>query len=157
MRTAAATGFALVTLMFVVFFLTAAGRPFPYREVQVVATLGAVALVVGAMQGSASMLAAGFGVNVLTRATQIAMGLSRLPLALNVALAAGWIWACVQAARGGSVKGALWFLAFVHVASLVTALSRFEASVGLALGAAGLFLAAPNMGAEAARSVGKRE
>ena len=146
MRSLAVLGFALLALAFVVFIVGASDRPFPYVPVQTVAIAGSLLLIAGVIQASDLWLAIGFGIEAAMRLAQLALGLSKLGTPLNLLLAAGWVWACVNAGRGRSVRAALWFLAFVHTASLVFSLGRFTAAVGLALASAGLFLAAPNMG-----------
>lgn len=146
LRSLAALGFLLLVAMQILFVATGGDRPFPYTEVQVLSILGSLALVAGVLMGEELPLAGGFAVNALGRVAQIALGLSRLPLILNLALAVGWIWATVAAARGQSARGALWFLGAAHAVSMLWALGRFSASIGLALGATGLFLAAPHVG-----------
>lgn len=163
-RSLAALGLALTALMQVVFFLTAGDRPFPYAEIQILAVLASAAAAFGAWRGEAGVgwLAAGLGVNALARFAQIAMGLSRLPLTLNLALLAGYtggalfaaLWARrpAEPAHAARTRAALWLLAAAYFLSTLTALSRLTAAFALAVGAAGMALAAPNVGLSASRA-----
>lgn len=159
MRTLAVGGLALTALMQVVFLATGSDRPFPYREIQGLAIAGSLAAAFGVSRLDAASgrawLAIGMGVNALMRLAQIAMGLSRLPLVLNLALLAGyaaataiailWNVGSAPSAQPPRMRLAMWLLAGAYFLSLLTALSRLAASFGLALGAAGFALAAPNL------------
>lgn len=162
MRLLAAAGLALTATMQVIFAATAGDRPFPYLEIQILAVLASLAAAWGlwrqATPAGRTWLAVGLGVNALMRFAQIAMGLSRLPLLINLALLAGYVLAAIAAAqwaRGsalapGRLTVALWLLAGAYFLSLLFAISRMTAAIALALGTAGMALAAPNLDGKAA-------
>lgn len=145
MRKLAALGFVLVALMQLIFLLTGNDRPFPYKEVQVISIAGTLAIAWGAWKEHDMAMAGGFAANLFTRILQPLLGLTRLPLWSTAILAVGWTWALAESARGRNPKIGVWILGIAHFLSMLTAFSRFWAALGLALGAVGLFLAAPNL------------
>lgn len=150
-------GFGLVALMQALFWATGADRAPPYREVQLVSLAATLALLAGLALGRDAMVAAGFAVNLLTRILQPVLGVTRLPLWITAILALGWALALVATMRGRAAGAGVWVLGAGHALALLLAWGRFDAAIALALGAAGLFLAAWNMPGGASASPGARE
>lgn len=147
MRRLATVGLVLVALMQAFFFLSGSDRPFPYRELQIVSVAATLAMAYAIARGTTFPFAVGAGVNLVTRALQPVLGLTRLPFWANALLMLGWAWALAESARGRTPRAALWILALAHFVSALTASGRFSSLAALMLGAIGLLLAAPNLSA----------
>lgn len=160
MRQAVVAGLGLVALMQLVFLLTAGDRPTPYAEVQALSLVATLAAAYGASRlgerPGMTIMAAGLGVNALMRVVQFVFGLSRLPMLVGLAFLAGFAlasflcatWSSAPEAQARRLRFAFWLLALAHFVAMLVALSRFNAALGLALGAAGFALAAPNVRVE---------
>lgn len=146
MRRLAATGFVLVAIAQVMFLIMGGDRPAPYREVQAVSILATLAIVAGLGTQRAPLIVGGLAANALMRLLQPILGLTRLPITLNLLLLVGWILAAERVFRGRDPRAGLWILAIAHAISMLFAIGRLGAAVALALAGIGLFLAAPNMG-----------
>lgn len=147
MRNLAVLGIALVAIMQLVFALTSGDRPFPYREVQVVSIVGTLVLAWGVARGRTGAMVAGAAVDLVTRVLQPLLGLTRLPLWLNLLFSLGWAWMVLDAGRGRAPRAGLWVLGLGHALAMLTAGARMTAFLALGLGAIGFFLAAPNVAA----------
>lgn len=160
-------GVTLTGAMQLVFLATGFDRGVAYTAVQVIAVVSTAFALWGfwAMprRGALAAIAGGMAGNVLARALTLALGLSRLPVWMNVLMLVGYALATWHAARWTDAKGegearasglrlAFGLLAVVYFLALVKGVSggRWTAIAGLALGAVGFALAAPNVEAPAA-------
>lgn len=139
-----------MALMQGIFWWHGAGRDFPYREVQAFAVGASVLAIFGVVGGRPVLFAWGLGLNAFLRLLQPVLGITRLPLWLNVLMIVGWLVACVRVARREDAQVGLWVLGAAHVFAMLWVLSALVPAVALLLGAVGFLVAAPHVRGRAA-------
>jgi hypothetical protein len=159
-RRVAALGMALAALMQLVFLLGGTDRGAAYEALQAVGLAAALAACwgVGALPARAGLgaFAVGMAGGALVRVLGVALSLSRVPLPVNLLLAAGYLVAMAGAIlwarepdRGArharTVRGGAALVALGYFAATLNSFGggRLAGIVGLALGAVGFALAAP--------------